>query len=938
MGDLDVNEKDLLSRIREKPVLRPMFFKKAKGLKWFGALSDAGYFDAKDLPSPVSSNEEGYITIPRWDALDYLVNAAPELQGSGNDEYGSRFLEIIVAATERARNKRFGNYHAWWQFSLILPYLPLNILTAKALDVVDYWLDDKFETDLVAESVGVNWLPDLLDRNDERALPIASKLLSILFRVRFVERELAGRVRHEASLRFDPYWAKRVTQKVARIAGRRLGQDAPAVFHSSLTHVLDELDNDEWSSIWQPAIEEHEQNQYHDEAQNVLVAGYRESLAGYVETAPDDAEPYLAQLLSGPHQTIQRLAIHCIGSHPRYYNSLWNSLISERYLHSNFRHEFWHLLNKLYDRFSTDQKKRILKLISEKIHTDDDGAVLEGASAYERSCWLAAIKDSGPTELGLYRQAISTTKTEPEHPDFSSYFSSGWRSPESPYSPTELTSLSVSDLVHLLATFEGGGGWREPGIEGLSRALKETIVTSPLAYHENFGKLVDLDLAYVHSIIDAYYELWRQKAKLPWDDIWKYLLSYISDIVEQVRFWEPGSAKQREQFVANRHWVVSLIGRLLQAATRSDDHAIEEEHHSQVESVLKLILEKEPGEEFDEESDAVSIAINSPRGQCIESLINLTLRSCRLEDKRTGGQHTKTWSHFQSYYDNELRRSAEGEYEFAALVTNYIANFLYMSRKWVLENLDRIFDNSDRLKWLCAMQGYAYVGTVDRDIYEYLKKSGHALQVLDECRLKERTEDKIIQSAVAATLYGIDNIDDEDSLLLKIIRRNDFDELSHLIWFIWTIRGNDGTKARKLTTRLWPMIQNSLDLTSAEGQKLASALCDWSVFVKHIDDKAKELLLAIAPYAHVSFNSRDLLESLANLSDKQPFEVNEIWQAMLQGAAMDYPPESINTILENLVSQGKEGLRAARDTVSIYLEKGMERPSLLLQDVMERRD
>ena len=119
------------------------------------------------------------------------------------------------------------------------------------------------------------------------------------------------------------------------------------------------------------------------------------------------------------------------------------------------------------------------------------------------------------------------------------------------------------------------------------------------------------------------------------------------------------------------------------------------------------LLSREKGSEFDLDKDAVSISINSPRGHCIEALINMTLRSCRLSDKNNKKDHSEVWTHFQQYYDAELGRadSKNPEYEFATLVTNYLPNFLYMSKEWVLGNLHRIFDQGHHLKYqtLCNL-------------------------------------------------------------------------------------------------------------------------------------------------------------------------------------------------------------------------------------------
>ena len=63
MRKLSVKEEDLLQRIDEKEDLRPLFFRKVKGLKWFDSLYEKDYFNPAENPKPVAAKEEGYVNI-----------------------------------------------------------------------------------------------------------------------------------------------------------------------------------------------------------------------------------------------------------------------------------------------------------------------------------------------------------------------------------------------------------------------------------------------------------------------------------------------------------------------------------------------------------------------------------------------------------------------------------------------------------------------------------------------------------------------------------------------------------------------------------------------------------------------------------------------------------------------------------------------------------
>jgi hypothetical protein len=121
---LSAKEQDLLQRVDEKEDLRPLFFRKVKGLKWFDVLSERGYFSPEANPRPVPAKEEGYVNIPHWPVVDYLVKTAPELSNIENIEYAKKFFEILVSITSYAKEHEFSNYRTWWQFSKIISQIP----------------------------------------------------------------------------------------------------------------------------------------------------------------------------------------------------------------------------------------------------------------------------------------------------------------------------------------------------------------------------------------------------------------------------------------------------------------------------------------------------------------------------------------------------------------------------------------------------------------------------------------------------------------------------------------------------------------------------------------------------------------------------------------------------------------------------------------------
>lgn len=936
MFDLSTEEKDLWERIKTKEELRPIFFRKARGLKWFDYMEIEGFFNPEANPKPVPAKEEGFINVPVWPITEYLVSSSPELSKEENVDYARRFLDIIRSVTKYAMTHGYSNYRTWWKFSKIIPHIPSTLIEKEFVNIVEYWLSDPYDRSLVAGQVGETWLEELLNREDAHSATLALGLLDILSRVSFSERDYGSGVKKVPQFSFDSYYVKEIYTKVARKAGKNLGVNAVKFFHKNLTMILAQLGNDQWSSIWRSAIEDHDQNHGGNDVEDIVIQGYRDAFLGYSEATPEEAKQYITELLDDSYETIKRIAIYIVDQRFQCLDSLADLIIESQYFTSNFRHELWHFLNNHYGELNPEQKGQVITIISGLTVKDESGNIRDGVSAYQRAIWLSAIKQYGEKEGQLYNQSIETGGARPENPDFSSYSSGGWVGHKSPIPIEELRSLEVEDLTIRLNSYKDPGRFVEPGLEGLVKCFRQLVKAEPLRFYDQLQNFVDSDLAFIYEVIEAYMELWNEKASLPWNDIWDNILEFCDQLVKQERFWAQENEKERYSFVANRSWVVGGIGRLIEAGTKSDDHAFSESLSKKAEVILATVLKKESGEEFQIGSDAVHIAINSPRGKCLEGLINLCLRSCRLSDKRHGN-HQEAWSQFQQYFDSEISRAENGEYEFITLAINYLPNFLYMSNDWTLSNLTKIFDQTKYQKWLCAMQGYAYVNQVYEKIYMHLKLNGDLVKALDDENVADEVKDKVIQNISVMYIEGIENLNDKKSLILMLINRSKYCELSQLIWFLWALRKTADTGYRDKIIELWSQIINVTNSNTKEGKKIFSQLCLWTTFINEVNDSNRALIYKIAPYAGEAYKTADLLKGIAKISEHQPFEAFEIFMQLLKGSRPDYPQEAFLSIFENLCREGSEGLRKAKEIVDQYIKDGNDQPAQWLQDILDHK-
>jgi hypothetical protein len=82
-------------------------------------------------------------------------------------------------------------------------------------------------------------------------------------------------------------------------------------------------------------IEEHEQNKYHEDAENMLVLAYRNALSGYIKTSPDEAGVLLDGMINSDQDTIVRIALNAARGVTAYVEVLQKRLVKKSFLRFN---------------------------------------------------------------------------------------------------------------------------------------------------------------------------------------------------------------------------------------------------------------------------------------------------------------------------------------------------------------------------------------------------------------------------------------------------------------------------------------------------------------------------------------------------------------------------------------------------------------------------
>ena len=750
-------------------------------------------------------------------------------------------------------------------------------------------------------------------------------MLDVLFTISSIDSRYSSN-KLEAVLQLDGYQANKFVERSAIEIGEQLGLAAVELFEQKFTEVLEINGNDKWSNLWRNAIAEHKQNSRNHDADDIVLKLFRDSLLGYFQSNQTaESKEKLIDLISNEYETVKRIGIfvasECFESIDEQIVAL---VIESKNFNDKYRHELWHFLNKHFVELSNPQQTSIIASISALEVTNDETTVIEDKpTAYKQSNWYAAIKDASDVAKENYDQCIAITGVEPEHPDFSCYTSSWVSGHSSPLTVTELAVMleNPSLLVTFLNEYEHVGHFGEPGLEGLVETFGELILLDDCIVLNNLEYFIDLKPHYLNEIFSSYSKLWSNKKQRLWESLWPKLLNFAYNLFQQDSFWQSPDNNVSGPFIGDRHWVVSTYCRLVESGCEKDARAFDINLSDTVKSTLELILERESGSDFDNDSDAISVAINSSRGRCLEAYFKLALYQCRNVEKNSD-ERQSIWETYEPVFSNELNKpETANEYEFITLVVMYMRNFLYLSKSWTYENLNKMFKGGNTsLQWLCAVQAYSFVGALLPEIHEIFKVKNYYVSILDSPHLNDTVKGRYIEYMCLAHIQKIENIDDDDSLLKLLLSRKNEKELSKVIWYLWSIRDEELDIVKELIFHLWPKLIELIENQVNGYKKLASKLALWAEYIEDLNDQSMPLLYAVAPFINEDHNGMSFMEELARLSTNNPLDAGELWKAALVNPIYVYNLSPFEQLFKNLIAQGEEGNAAAKEIAEVYIK------------------
>jgi hypothetical protein len=471
------------------------------------------------------------------------------------------------------------------------------------------------------------------------------------------------------------------------------------VLDEALAAVFTKEKPDDTSKGWMPAIEPHEQNEYHFDPLPRLAEAVRDSAELVVTSDPNAIQEIADELHARGWQSMERLRLHLLAKFGDSHDALVQAAILDEQLFFNYdlRHENGALLRKVFTALGGEEQARVIgwmkggpREVPEKL-SPEDRDYLRKSWAHLRLSWIR--EHLAGDDLACLEELDREFGVAKESAEFSGFMSGPFWGPTSPKNDDELKALPVAELVEYLRTWQPSGKHEfarfAPTREGLARQLQPIVKARGAEFAAAADAFIGLDATYVRAIIAGFEDTLKENVVLDWPAI----LRLSSWAVAQPRSIPDRDAKG---FDSDPHWgwARAAIARLLRAGFGANDDARPPLIlRDQVWAVIEPISDDpnpEPEEENDDR-DPFSTAINSTRGVAMEAVMGYALWVRQGLWVPDGVNGFDDMPEFEQVLNRHIDPVSEPSRAIRTIYGQFLFHLFRMNEDWFNANYEHLF-------------------------------------------------------------------------------------------------------------------------------------------------------------------------------------------------------------------------------------------------------
>lgn len=678
------------------------FFARLENPLWIAPLAKHGVFK---YPPKTERIGEGGVRFPKWAPGSYLARMASKSPAE---------VAAILAGIETDNPSVVGNI---LDAALAMPAnvgASLVPVICQATRVGALWFGFKDASDLCVR---------LAEGGEfDAALRLADALFAPAFE--------AGQEKPKGR---DTYWYKEGLKEVGPVLAEGSAPESLPKLCDWLKAAVEakkRADPDsgaDYSDIWRPAIEEHEQNRDYDFA-GALVGCVREAFERAIQSKQVVLDEALQILGQYPYLVFKRLRLHLTGEFAEQNSDLARETMLDQRLFEEYgcKHEHARLLAKRFPMLDSTQQAQWLEWVQSgptgrlaEIIASEDTENAETRRRYWQFERLHWVRDHLTGEHRAFYQEMLAKCGVPDMADLN--FRSGpvrWGS-ESPMALAELSEMTFEEAVERVCSWKPEQSQSVGSdVEGLASVFEQYIATDPEAFSTKAQVLINRPALFVRKFIAQMREAVKAGREIS--------LSSVLDLCDWVFSCpvdERTTPEQERGVLVDKDWqwtreeIASLTQTICTERRGDKPRYALNGLRERLWGMLEILCRDRPGSVQDAPQDDprmrdyLNFAINTPRGKAVEAA---------LEYARWVANHVKELEGKKEIipggFDGmpEVREMLEWQIapenrtvDAMAVIGSRIGLVYWIDKEWLADNVLRLFPLDEMKKRPCVREAWA---------------------------------------------------------------------------------------------------------------------------------------------------------------------------------------------------------------------------------------
>ena len=436
-------------------------------------------------------------------------------------------------------------------------------------------------------------------------------------------------------------------------------------------------------SLSRPAIEPHAQN-YGDDVSDILIDAVRDGSKQLVD-CEIDIRSVCAALEDRKGGIFKRMALHLAAEqsqrHPDFATEV--ALCEDHFLDERLLHEYSRLLGAVFPRLNQNQTAVVLGWIRRGPSFSDSFAGDDEERRKWRLYWqvrrLTWIRDHLDDEWRARYALMVEEVGEPEHPDFTSYTTTGM-GPTSPVGVTYLQGMSTAEIAAYLGSWKPMGDPMSADRAGLADVFQQVVAGSPSRFLAASDSFLELPVLFVEALVVGVREAVRADRVVDWTAV----VALLSGILAR----HPTSREWRRARLA----CVSLV----EAGLRDD--AIDIGLRERVWAIIDATAsdsDPSPEEDAERTNDVANKSIGCVRGNALHAVIHYALWVYRMGASEDAGDSTpfdmNAIPEVRTRLERHLDPAIDPSPSVRAVYGQWFPHLTLLDANWSAQNARRIF-------------------------------------------------------------------------------------------------------------------------------------------------------------------------------------------------------------------------------------------------------